>query len=34
MSAGEVFFILLAVAFLLWRVRRVGRTSGPKGPTR
>lgn len=32
MSAVELFIILFTVAFLLWRVRRAGRTSGPKGP--
>lgn len=25
MSAGEVVFILLVLAFLAWRVRRIGR---------
>ena len=34
MRADEVVVILLVVAFLLWRVRRAGRTSGPKGPAR
>ena len=32
MSAGELVVILFVVAFLAWRVRRVGRTSGPRGP--
>lgn len=29
MSAGELAFILLAVAYLLWRVRRLNRRQGP-----
>lgn len=28
MSAGELAFILLAVAYLLWRVRRLNRRRG------
>lgn len=31
MRVGEIVFILLALAFLLWRVRRANR---PKGPAR